>query len=207
MKYIGGIIIGLILVVAALVIAGEDNALYPTSEDYVHGDGVAAGDIDLNGNYLAFNKTLSAPELGYSGAVIITLNAAHTGYTPLRASTVYSGSGGNGFIAEGTGFIGFSGSTKLLAPADGKLTLSNAAATAGVVLDVTTDGTLQVYARDGSSDGNVAATGGIKGGSKTADPCGSLPVGSFFYNSTSGYPCYCDNAGVDLRMDGTTACF
>lgn len=41
----------------------------------------------------------------------------------------------------------------------------------------------------------------------TADPCGTYPAGSLFYNSTSGYPCYCNNAGTDLRMDGTTACF
>jgi hypothetical protein len=47
----------------------------------------------------------------------------------------------------------------------------------------------------------------IKPGSYTSDPCATLSIGSIWYNSTSNYPCYCGAASVDLKMDGTTACF
>jgi len=41
-----------------------------------------------------------------------------------------------------------------------------------------------------------------------ADPCGTYPEGSIFYNDTGNFPCYCDQAGDDLKLtDNTTACF
>lgn len=45
--------------------------------------------------------------------------------------------------------------------------------------------------------------------SVTADPCvGTVDIGGIFYNSTSGYHCFCNGAGADIKMnDNTTACF
>ena len=69
------------------------------------------------------------------------------------------------------------------------------------------------------STGAITATGSatFDGGSfgapvtlnwVTADPCGSYPIGSIFYNRTSGYQCFCDNNGDDIKTnDNTTACF
>lgn len=42
----------------------------------------------------------------------------------------------------------------------------------------------------------------------TADPCGTLPIMSYFWNNTADEPCVCTRASVDLRLkDMTTACF
>ncbi len=64
---------------------------------------------------------------------------------------------------------------------------------------------------DGTVYAQVGATGGIKPGSVTADPCAdtvNFPIGTIFYNSTSNYPCFCGAASADLKMtDNTTACF
>ena len=55
--------------------------------------------------------------------------------------------------------------------------------------------------------GQVTAAAGIKAASVTADPCGTFPEGSIFYNDTSNYMCYC-NGTDDVKMsDDTTACF
>lgn len=51
-------------------------------------------------------------------------------------------------------------------------------------------------------------TAGFIPASVTSDPCGSMGVGSIFYNSTSNYHCFCNGAGADIKMnDNTTACF
>lgn len=64
---------------------------------------------------------------------------------------------------------------------------------------------------DGTVHALVGATGGIKPASVTADPCAdttNFPPGTFFYNSTSGYPCFCNNSNADVKFtDNTTACF
>lgn len=42
----------------------------------------------------------------------------------------------------------------------------------------------------------------------TADPCGTYPEGSIFYNSTGNFPCFCDDSGDDVKTtDNSTACF
>lgn len=42
----------------------------------------------------------------------------------------------------------------------------------------------------------------------TADPCGSYPTGSVFYNSTGKIMCFCNGDGIDLKIDGSSAsCF
>lgn len=42
----------------------------------------------------------------------------------------------------------------------------------------------------------------------TADPCGTLPIMSYFWNNTADEPCVCNRSSVDLRVkDMTTACF
>lgn len=44
----------------------------------------------------------------------------------------------------------------------------------------------------------------------TEDPCTASPfgVGSVFWNTTSGYLCYCDGSSADLKVsDESTACF
>lgn len=59
-----------------------------------------------------------------------------------------------------------------------------------------------------SNTGGVTATGFIKPASVVADPCGTYPIGATFYNSTNGYPCFCNNAGDDIQTsDAVSACF
>ena len=41
----------------------------------------------------------------------------------------------------------------------------------------------------------------------TADPCGTYSEGAIFYNDTANIPCYCDQAGDDLKFSDNTACF
>lgn len=42
----------------------------------------------------------------------------------------------------------------------------------------------------------------------TADPCGTLPIMSYFWNCTADEPCVCNRSSVDLRAkDMSTACF
>jgi len=42
----------------------------------------------------------------------------------------------------------------------------------------------------------------------TADPCGSIPARSYFWNDTANEPCVCIVGGTDIRVkDMTTACF
>lgn len=41
-----------------------------------------------------------------------------------------------------------------------------------------------------------------------SDPCGTYGKGAIFWNATSGYPCFCDLSGADVKMtDNSTACF
>lgn len=40
-----------------------------------------------------------------------------------------------------------------------------------------------------------------------ADPCSGLAEGAIFWNSTSKYPCYCDDSLVDLKFSDDSACF
>lgn len=72
--------------------------------------------------------------------------------------------------------------------------------TLGVTGNTTLTGTLSVV--DGTSFDNYMAPNGV-----TADPCGTYPNGSIFWNLTSGIPCYCSNAGEDLKMSDNSACF
>jgi hypothetical protein len=62
--------------------------------------------------------------------------------------------------------------------------------------------------------GNTAPTaklhvaGGILPAKVTADPCGTgYPEGTFFYNDTSNYFCYCDGTNDVQMHDPSTACF
>jgi hypothetical protein len=54
---------------------------------------------------------------------------------------------------------------------------------------------------------DVAGSGYISPVGVTADPCGTQPEGTMFYNSTGHKWCFCDNAGVDLNIYGGLACF
>lgn len=73
-----------------------------------------------------------------------------------------SNSGGSAAIVLGlSGFLKWGSSTGLLYwPATGKLRVTDGNATAGVLLDVTTDGTLLLRKQDDSADG-VFSTGGL----------------------------------------------
>lgn len=52
------------------------------------------------------------------------------------------------------------------------------------------------------------ANGGGQFGAHTSDPCGTLPEGALFYNTTSDYYCFCNGSGDDIKMnDNSTACF
>ena len=48
---------------------------------------------------------------------------------------------------------------------------------------------------------------GLKLGFYTSDPCGTLPEGSIWYNDTDNVPCYCNQAGADLKISDDSACF
>jgi hypothetical protein len=49
--------------------------------------------------------------------------------------------------------------------------------------------------------------GGVRPAKVTADPCGTFPEGTLFYNDTSNYFCYCDGTN-DVQMHSpATACF
>jgi hypothetical protein len=54
---------------------------------------------------------------------------------------------------------------------------------------------------------DVIGSGYISPVGVTADPCGTQPEGTMFYNSTGHKWCFCDNAGVDLNIYGGLACF
>lgn len=40
-----------------------------------------------------------------------------------------------------------------------------------------------------------------------ADPCGTDPEGSIFYNTTADILCLCNGAGADVKVSDGTACF
>lgn len=76
-----------------------------------------------------------------------------------------------------------------------------AASTLGVTGATTLSSTLAVTGRATFSEAIV--TDG-----STADPCGSYPTGSVFYNSTGKIMCFCNGDGIDLKIDGSSAsCF
>lgn len=54
---------------------------------------------------------------------------------------------------------------------------------------------------------SVSINGAVVPLKVVADPCGTFPEGSIFYNNTSNYMCYCDGTN-DVKMhDPTAACF
>lgn len=58
-----------------------------------------------------------------------------------------------------------------------------------------------------SNVGQLTTAAGIQAAKVTADPCGTYPEGSIFYNDTSNYYCFCDGTNdVQLHSPGT-ACF
>lgn len=56
-------------------------------------------------------------------------------------------------------------------------------------------------------DGDITFSGGVEPGNATSDPCAGMSAGSLFYNSTSGFMCYCNNASADLKVSDDSACF
>jgi hypothetical protein len=76
--------------------------------------------------------------------------------------------------------------------------------TSGKLLNLRNDGDEMLTL---SASGNLALAGGMFPASVASDPCGSYPSGSFFYNGTAGVPCYCNNAGADIKMVDGSACF
>jgi hypothetical protein len=71
----------------------------------------------------------------------------------------------------------------------------------GEAVDNTVDGTVLLTADV------VEVSAALKLEFETADPCGTFPEGSLFYNDTANIPCYCDQAGADLKVSDDTACF
>jgi hypothetical protein len=55
---------------------------------------------------------------------------------------------------------------------------------------------------------DVAGSGYLSPVGVTADPCGTQPEGTAFYNSTNHTWCYCDNVGVDVKIyNSEIGCF
>lgn len=60
----------------------------------------------------------------------------------------------------------------------------------------------------GSATGDTTITSAVPQMSKqTADPCGTFPEGTMFYNDTSNYMCYCDGTNDVQVHSPATACF
>lgn len=86
--------------------------------------------------------------------------------------------------------------------------VSQSAGGAGNLMIVTTAGNVGIGTTVPTNKLEISGVAGIVPPSHTSDPCPGMPAGMIFYNSTSGYHCFCDNSGDDIKMnDLTTACF
>ena len=110
------------------------------------------------------NSMIISPTSGVSKTVIIKTTssggAEQSNMTFNADGTVSTisgiSSGGNVSCASTSGLL-VSGRLTLVASANGKAVLSNAAQTAGVMLDVSTDSALQLQVRAGGTDANLTA--------------------------------------------------
>lgn len=120
-------------------------------------------------------------------------NAADTKDIYIETGDMTSGANTSGFINIRTGQTntGVGGNISLITP----VPTDGAGTQADIILDARKV---------------IVVDGGIQLDFITADPCGdalAFPEGGLWYNDTSDYPCFCDGGGVDLKMDGSTACF
>lgn len=94
---------------------------------------------------------------------------------------------------------------KLLSGADGKLTLSNAAGTGGAVLDASSNGTLAVFANDGTSPGTIWATYFSAGAGYALSTAGYISFDALNGNFIYKKPSLSDaNAGTLTEMAGNS---
>jgi hypothetical protein len=185
---------------------------------------------------LVFNTspTFVTPTLGAASATSISTNGslttmssssftASSGYASIYGFTGAANSLTSGGVFNGTttnnSFTGNLINTSYTGTGSGRAAnfqITNASAS-GTALRVLNNGTGNVVEfLDETSDstpfvinnaGDVSVGGGLVPAKVTADPCGTFPEGSIFYNDTSKYMCYC-NGTNDVKMsDDTTACF
>ena len=57
------------------------------------------------------------------------------------------------------------------------------------------------------ASGDVCVAAAFTPARLTADPCGTYPEGSMFYNNTDDMLCYCNGSGAAVRTDGVASCF
>lgn len=88
-----------------------------------------------------------------SGAITYPMTVDDTG----RLITLGSVNAGVSVTAASTGTIGFTSRFLAQSPADGQAVLTNAALSAGIGFDVTTDATLKVRTRAQTADAHVSA--------------------------------------------------
>lgn len=156
--------------------------------------GTASGILWNNGGVLGGGAaTMTAGgSINLPSGQVLSING-DTGISRNAAATFLFGNGTQGStsgILEGTAYISIGGSfswnasTKIQnPPANGKLFITNAAATAGNVFDFTTDGTFALYKRDGTTAGIYAS------GTSVGVTCSGTPTSSFA--STNGIVTHC----------------
>ena len=123
-----------------------------------------------------------------AGSGFVLGQGAGGSYLPLSGGTL-SGD----FYGQAGGIIGWDGLTKLSSAVDGKVLATNAAVTAGVLLDLTTDAQLTLRNRANSAAGNLSCGIGFFGNGST-----SAPSMSFASEPTLGF--YRPSAGI-IRTD------
>lgn len=134
--------------------------------------------FDLNIVHTASHASSNLATWRFNGTpyVTFTKGGAITLIGVLTTAAVVS----TGAISAGVGSVmGWSTSTYMNAPSNGKLQITNAALNAGVTLDVITDGTLKVRNRADNADGNLTA------GTATFSGNVSVPTASPGDNDTS----------------------
>ena len=114
-------------------------------------------------------------------------NLVNSGYLEVGGSTGIRASG-----ATGVGRLGGVGNTN----------------NEGLKLDFEKDANHVEIASHTSASGLRVQGMGFEPSQVFADPCGTYGKGAIFWNATSGYPCFCDLSGNDVKMtDNSTACF
>ena len=67
--------------------------------------------------------------------------------------------------------------------------------------------TVPTFAGDGIEVGSDGKSINVVWDTETSDPCGTASVGYHYMSSEgNGYPCYCDEAGVDKKVSDNLDC-
>ena len=189
--------------------AYANNMLFASFDNCGQSLGVAALYFTVAGDSVADDYYTRYPGMDDTLAGIVGGEIGFTAWEGDPATADYDkfSAGGAGSSWE----LGWLQSSSMIEAGNGKILSGSNNLVSAVCSDYTTNGALRLFAKNCSSASTftadtISAPVALKPPKYTGDPCATIGDGSFFYNDTSKYPCYCSGT-TDKKVSDDADCF